>query len=63
MKTDKNGMKPPAHRFPKAVEPRGKKPDVMFPTSPRPHGDQIGLDEDIRVHHAEERNPNDGQTS
>ncbi len=39
-----------------------KKPVVMVPRTDRPHGDQIGLDEDIRVHHAEERNPHDGRT-
>lgn len=60
MKFDQNGRKMPAHRFPKAKEPPGKKPDAAFPASPPPHGDRIGMDEDIRVHYAEERNPNDG---
>ncbi len=63
MRTGKNGVKPTAHRFPKAQEPPGEKAAVSFPTSPRPHGNRIGLDEDTRVHFSEERDPNDGQTS
>jgi hypothetical protein len=63
MTFDENGMKPQAHKFPKAKVPPDKKPSVFFPSGPRPHGDQIGLDEDIRVHHAEEMDPEDGQTS
>jgi hypothetical protein len=64
MKTNNSrGIPPPAHKFPKAEEKSGNKTAVAFPTSPRPHGDRIGLDEDTRVHFSEERDPNDGQTS
>ncbi|MEI6101783.1 MAG: hypothetical protein WCP73_08085 [Eubacteriales bacterium] len=60
MQNSKNpGERPQAHKFPKADASDGK-PSVVFPTGEHPHGDRIGIDEDVRVHHAQEHDPDDG---
>lgn len=60
MQSSKNpGERPQAHKFPKAGALDGKTL-VVSPTGEHPHKDQIGFKEDVRVHYAQEHDPDDG---